>query len=37
MVDGEGTFRALREIRPEVRVLLMSGYNEQEAVSRFVG
>ncbi len=36
-LDGEGTFRALRELRPELRVLLMSGYNEQEAVSRFVG
>ena len=35
-LDGEGTFRELRRLRPEVRVLLMSGYDEQEAVHRFV-
>jgi PAS domain S-box-containing protein len=36
-LDGEETYRELRRIDPEVRVLLMSGYNEQEAVARFVG
>jgi PAS domain S-box-containing protein len=36
-LDGEETFRELRAIDPAVRVLLMSGYNEQEAVARFVG
>jgi CheY-like chemotaxis protein len=36
-MDGEETFRQLRQIRPDVRVILMSGFNEQEAVQRFVG
>jgi PAS domain S-box-containing protein len=36
-LDGEETFHELRRIAPEVRVLLMSGYNEQDAVARFVG
>jgi two-component system, cell cycle sensor histidine kinase and response regulator CckA len=36
-LDGEETFRELRRIEPQVRVLLMSGYNEQDAIARFVG
>ena len=36
-LDGEGAFRELRALHPEVRVLLMSGYNEHEAMSRFIG
>ena len=36
-LDGEGAFRELRLLRPEVRVLLMSGYNEHEAMNRFIG
>jgi two-component system cell cycle sensor histidine kinase/response regulator CckA len=36
-MGGEETFRQLRAIRPEVRVILMSGYNEQEVVHRFAG
>lgn len=36
-MDGEATFRALREVRDDVRVLLMSGYNEQEVTRLFVG
>jgi two-component system cell cycle sensor histidine kinase/response regulator CckA len=36
-LDGEETFRELRRIDPQVRVLLMSGYNEQDAIARFVG
>jgi PAS domain S-box-containing protein len=36
-MDGEETFRELRRIRPDLRVLLSSGYNEQEATRRFVG
>ncbi|HSH96574.1 MAG TPA: PAS domain S-box protein, partial [Roseimicrobium sp.] len=36
-MDGEETFRELRRIRPNIRVLLMSGFNEQDATSRFVG
>ena len=36
-MDGEETFRGIRLQRPECRVVLMSGYNEQEATSHFVG
>ena len=36
-MDGQATFRTLREVRPDVRVLLMSGYNEQEVTRLFVG
>ena len=35
VMDGEETFQAMRELRPGVRVLLSSGYNEQEATGRF--
>ncbi|MEP7187755.1 MAG: substrate-binding domain-containing protein [Roseiflexaceae bacterium] len=36
-MSGEETFRLMRQIKPSVRVLLMSGYNEQEAISHFAG
>ncbi len=36
-MDGQSTFRALRDLRKDVRVLLMSGYNEQEVTRLFVG
>ena len=36
-LNGEETFRALREIDPDVRVVLTSGFNEQETVAHFVG
>jgi PAS domain S-box-containing protein len=36
-MDGEECFRELRRIRPDVRVILSSGYNEQDATSRFAG
>ncbi len=36
-LNGEETFRALREINPAASVLLSSGYNEVEATRRFVG
>lgn len=36
-LDGEQAFREMRAIRPELPVVLMSGFNEQEAVSRFLG
>lgn len=36
-LDGLETLRALRKLRPEVRVLLMSGYSEADALSRFAG
>ena len=35
--DGVETFREMRKMAPDLRVLLMSGFNEQEAVSRFTG
>jgi two-component system, cell cycle sensor histidine kinase and response regulator CckA len=34
-MDGVETFRQLRRVRGDVPVLLMSGYNEQEALNRF--
>jgi two-component system, cell cycle sensor histidine kinase and response regulator CckA len=37
VMDGEETFRQLRRIRKDVRVLLASGYNEQELASQFAG
>ncbi|MCP4654059.1 MAG: response regulator [bacterium] len=36
-MDGEEAFREIRRIRPEARVLLSSGYNEQTATNRFAG
>ncbi|MBE0616429.1 MAG: PAS domain S-box protein, partial [Proteobacteria bacterium] len=36
-MGGEETFRELRRVRPDVRVILSSGYNEQDAVVRFSG
>jgi two-component system cell cycle sensor histidine kinase/response regulator CckA len=36
-MDGEECFRELRRIRGDVRVILSSGYNEQEVVQRFTG
>ncbi len=36
-VDGEFAFAELRRVRENVRVVLMSGFNEQEAISRFTG
>lgn len=36
-LDGEACFRELRRIRADVKVLLTSGYNEQDVVSRFSG
>ena len=35
-LNGEETFRALREIDPDVRVVLTSGFNEQQTVTHFV-
>ncbi|HBA84186.1 MAG TPA: hypothetical protein DCZ95_08855 [Verrucomicrobia bacterium] len=37
VMDGEETFRQLRHIRKDVRVLLASGYNEQELAIQFAG
>ncbi len=36
-LGGEEVFRELRRLRPDVRVILMSGYNEQDATQRFTG
>ena len=36
-MSGEETFDALRGIRPDVPVLLCSGYAEQDAAARFAG
>lgn len=36
-MDGEETHRRLKRIRTDIPVILSSGYNEQEVVSRFVG
>jgi PAS domain S-box-containing protein len=37
VMSGEDAFRELKQIRPDVRVVLTSGYNEVEAVRRFTG
>jgi len=36
-MDGEETFRELRRLDHGVRVVIASGYNEQEVEGRFVG
>ena len=36
-MDGEEAFRQLRRLRPKVKVVLSSGYNEQEVINRFAG
>jgi PAS domain S-box-containing protein len=36
-LDGEACFRELRQIKPSVKVILSSGYNEQDVVDRFAG
>jgi len=36
-LDGEETFRELQRIQPDVRVVLSSGFAEQEVLNRFEG
>jgi PAS domain S-box-containing protein len=36
-LNGEETFRRLRQMRPELRVILMSGFNKVETINRFSG
>ncbi len=36
-LDGEQAFRELRAIKPDVKVILMSGFNEEESRLRFTG
>jgi two-component system, cell cycle sensor histidine kinase and response regulator CckA len=37
VMDGDQCFRALRQYNPEVKVVMSSGYNEQEVARQFVG
>ncbi len=36
-LDGEQTFRELRQIKPDIKVVMSSGYNEQEVTQKFLG
>ncbi len=36
-MNGEDTYRELRRINPEVKVIMTSGYNQQEITERFMG
>jgi CheY-like chemotaxis protein len=36
-LDGEACFLALRELDPEAKIVLTSGYSEQEVLAHFVG
>ena len=36
-MDGEQCFRELRQLKPDVRVIMTSGYNEYEVTQKFVG
>lgn len=36
-LDGEQTYRQLRQLKPEVKVIMSSGYNEQEINQRLGG
>jgi CheY-like chemotaxis protein len=37
VMSGEETLRELRNIRPDIKVILSSGFNEVEAIRRFTG
>jgi two-component system, cell cycle sensor histidine kinase and response regulator CckA len=36
-MDGVATFQRLKQLDPDIKVVLTSGYNEQDATSRFAG
>jgi two-component system, cell cycle sensor histidine kinase and response regulator CckA len=36
-MDGEQCFRELRRLDPELKIIISSGYNEQEVTQRFIG
>jgi len=36
-MDGEQCFRELRQLKPDVKVIMSSGYNEQEVTQKFAG
>ncbi len=35
--DGSQVFQEIRKLKPDVRVILCSGYNEEEATQQFIG
>jgi len=36
-MDGEATFRALRELDPDAQIIVSSGYSKQEVAAQFDG
>jgi DNA-binding NarL/FixJ family response regulator len=36
-MDGEQCFRELKQMRSSVKVIMSSGYNQQEVTQKFVG
>ena len=36
-IDGEQCFRQLKQLNPDIKVIMSSGYNEQEVTQKFVG
>ncbi|MDD2733388.1 MAG: PAS domain S-box protein [Desulfuromonadaceae bacterium] len=36
-MDGEQCFRELRQLNPDIRVIMSSGFNEQEVTQKFIG
>jgi CheY-like chemotaxis protein len=36
-MDGEQCFRALRQLKPDVKVIISSGYDQHEVTRKFVG
>ena len=36
-MDGEQCFRELRQVKPDIKVLMSSGFSEQEVLQKFIG
>jgi PAS domain S-box-containing protein len=36
-MDGEQTFSELRKLDPDIKIIMSSGYNEQEVTQKFIG
>ncbi|WP_020675656.1 PAS domain S-box protein [Geopsychrobacter electrodiphilus] len=36
-MDGEQCFRELKKLNPQIKVIMSSGYNEQEVTQKFIG
>jgi CheY-like chemotaxis protein len=36
-MDGEQCFRELRQLKPGLKVIMSSGFNQQEVTQRFIG